>query len=146
MSLCFRRRTLLHWMKTSEKSTVKTQKIIARTTINVCMYWHLHMLLAILWGLQNHFSQLILGLRGLPYMKSPFQWEEGSKIEEKVITYEKFYLYRGFWPYANFITKVFQKKKIALNMRIYALCFGLFYFISAIFWLFLPNLANANFG
>ena len=27
-------------------------------------------------------------------MKSPFQWEEGSKIEEKVITHEKFYLYR----------------------------------------------------
>ena len=94
MSLCFRRRTLLHWMKTSEKSTVKTQKIIARTTINVCVYWHLHMLLAILWGLQNHFSQFILGLRDLPFMKSPFQWEEGSKIEEKVITHEKFYLYR----------------------------------------------------
>jgi hypothetical protein len=31
-------------------------------------------------------------------------------------------------------------------MRIYALCFELFYFISAIFWLFLPNLANENFG
>ena len=29
-------------------------------------------------------------------------------------------------------------------MPIYALRFGLFYFISAIFWLFLPNLANAN--
>ena len=27
-----------------------------------------------------------------------------------------------------------------------ALWFGLFYFISAIFWLFFPNLANANFG
>ena len=69
MSLCFRRPTLLHWMKTSEKSTVKTQKIIARTTINVCVYWHLHMLLAILWGLQNHFSVLI-SIWSLPV--SPF--------------------------------------------------------------------------
>ena len=31
-------------------------------------------------------------------------------------------------------------------MRIYALCFKLFYFISANFWLFFPNLANAIFG
>ena len=31
-------------------------------------------------------------------------------------------------------------------MRIYTFCFGLFYFISAIFGQFLPNLANANFG
>ena len=30
-------------------------------------------------------------------------------------------------------------------MRIYVLCFGLFHFISAIFWLFWPNLPNANF-
>ena len=54
--------------------------------------------------------------------------------------------YRGFSPYANFITSNFittiSHKAI---LRIYALCLGLFYFISAMFQLFLPFLSNAIF-
>ena len=43
------------------------------------------------------------------------------------------------------LLRFFKKvHKFAIKMRIYALCFELFYFISVIFWLFLPNLGNAN--
>ena len=56
--------------------------------------------------------------------------------------------YREFSPYANFITAnfitaVFQKKSINLP---YANVCLMLCFISAKFWLFLPNFANANSG
>ena len=80
-----------------------------------------------------------------------FFYELGTTPRMHLVETIIFSIYRGFSPYANFITAnfipaIFQKSPIICYIRIYVLCFGLFYFISAIFWLFLPNLANANFG
>ena len=63
-------------------------------------------------------------------------------------TYTMFYflnsrLYTGFSPNANFITVIFQKIPQICLMRSTDANFWRFYFISAIFGLYL---ANANFG
>ena len=68
-------------------------------------------------------------------------------VEKMVMQRPEIFIYRGFSPYANFSLLRFFKK-----FHKFALCefmsYALGYFISLVrfFWLFLPNLANANFG
>ena len=73
----------------------------------------------------------------LPNPIWPGQTQSNFWFWDQVSTWPK-NQYRGFTAYANLMTAIFQKNPYICLMRIYALCFEMFYFICAFFFYFCP--------